>query len=117
VLTDYAASLRERGSIEVPEFDPSDGGVEARALLLLEKPGRMTAEVGSGKRSSSRFISRDNDDPTRGSHLQVHVRGSYTSKADSHLERDSMVELQEKSERVGITGRRSMRGGLDSLAD
>ena len=44
---------------EVPDFDPLDGGVEARALFLFEKPGRMTAgQSGSG------FISRDNDDPT-----------------------------------------------------
>ena len=40
---------------EVPDFDPLDGGVEARALFLFEKPGRMTAgQSGSG------FISRDN---------------------------------------------------------
>jgi len=63
-LTDYAATLRERGSIEVPEFDPLDGGIEARALFLFEKPGPMTATDGNGKRSGSRFISRNNDDPT-----------------------------------------------------
>jgi hypothetical protein len=55
-LTAYAAKLRSRGSVEVPDFDPLDGGVHARVLFLLEKPGPMAA--GSG------FISRNNDDPT-----------------------------------------------------
>jgi hypothetical protein len=63
-LTTYAARLRERGSVEVPEFDPLDGGVEAQALFLFEKPGPMTAERGGSKRSGSGFISRNNDDPT-----------------------------------------------------
>jgi hypothetical protein len=45
--------------VEVPEFDPLDGGVAAHALFLFEKPGPMTAQGGG-----SGFISRDNDDPT-----------------------------------------------------
>jgi len=58
-LTAYAAKLRQRGSIEVPEFDPFDGGIHAQALFLFEKPGPKTAnELGSG------FISRNNDDPS-----------------------------------------------------
>jgi hypothetical protein len=60
-LTDFAASLR-RPSVEVPDFDPLDGGMDASMLFLFEKPGPMTA-VG-GKRVGSGFISRDNDDPT-----------------------------------------------------
>ena len=44
------------GRGEVPDFDPLDGGVEARILFLFEKPGPVAA--GSG------FISRNNDDPT-----------------------------------------------------
>jgi hypothetical protein len=44
---------------------PLDGGVDARVLFLLEKPGPMTAEGSSfGGRSGSGFISRNNDDPT-----------------------------------------------------
>ena len=58
-LTFYAAKLRQRGSIEVPEFDPLDGGVNAKVLFLFEKPGPMTADAGG-----SGFISRNNDDPT-----------------------------------------------------
>jgi hypothetical protein len=61
-LAAYAAGLRESGSLEVPDFDPCDGGSGARVLFLFEKPGPMTAQ-GAGKGGSG-FISRDNDDPT-----------------------------------------------------
>ncbi len=61
-LTAFAAKLRERGSVEVPEFDPLDGGIDARALFLFEKPGPMTSE--RGRRTGSGFISRNNDDAT-----------------------------------------------------
>ena len=57
-LTAYAADLRARG--EVPDFDPLDGGCNARVLFLFEKPGPKTSETGGG----SGFISRNNDDPT-----------------------------------------------------
>jgi hypothetical protein len=58
-LTVYVGQLRAMGLGEVPDFDPFDGGVNARVLFLLEKPGPMTAaEGGSG------FISRNNNDPT-----------------------------------------------------
>src|SRR5258705_7617442 len=64
-LTAYAAKLRSSGSVEVPEFDPLDGGINARALFLFEKPGPMTVgENNTRKRSGSGFISRNNDDPT-----------------------------------------------------
>jgi hypothetical protein len=62
-LASYAKRLRRPG-VKVPDFDPLDGGVEARVLFLFEKPGPMTAEAGNGLRSGSGFISRDNDDPT-----------------------------------------------------
>lgn len=62
-LTDYAAYLRARFNIEVPDFDPLDGGVNARILFLKEKPGPMTSSGRTG-RVGSGFISRDNDDPT-----------------------------------------------------
>ena len=61
-LTEFAARLRRRGIGEVPEFDPLDGGINARVLFLFEKPGPMTSE--SGKRVGSGFISRNNNDPT-----------------------------------------------------
>jgi hypothetical protein len=59
-LTQFAAALRERGMGIVPDFDPLDGGVDARILFLFEKPGPMTSE----DRGGSGFISRNNDDPT-----------------------------------------------------
>jgi hypothetical protein len=62
-LKTFAESLRRPG-LEVPDFDPADGGVKAQALFLFEKPGPMTVTGGSGKRTGSGFISRDNDDPT-----------------------------------------------------
>jgi len=62
-LTAYAAQLRNRPLVEVPDFDPLDGGVDARVLFLFEKPGPMTAS-GPGQKQGSGFISRNNDDPT-----------------------------------------------------
>ena len=59
-LTEYVEGLRKQGKGEVPDFDPMDGGLNARALFLFEKPGKKTSESGGG----SGFISRNNDDPT-----------------------------------------------------
>jgi Uracil DNA glycosylase superfamily len=55
-LAAYVAELRHHGFPQVPDFDPLDGGVEARTLFLFEKPGPMAVKSG--------FISRNNDDPT-----------------------------------------------------
>ena len=57
-LTEYLAVIKkERGpAYEMPHFDPCDGGINARALFLLEAPGP--------KAVSSTFISRNNPDPT-----------------------------------------------------
>lgn len=65
-LTVYTAKLRrDRASVEVPDFDPLDGGIDARVLFLFEKPGPMTAASGKRtKRTGSGFISRNNDDAT-----------------------------------------------------
>ena len=57
-LAAYAEALRGEG--EVPDVDPLDGGVGARLLLLLEKPGPKTSPA----RGGSGFVSADNDDPT-----------------------------------------------------
>ena len=56
-LQDHLASVKARsGRDRMPHFDPCDGGVNARALFLLEAPGPQA--VGSA------FISRNNPDPT-----------------------------------------------------
>jgi hypothetical protein len=62
-LKTFAEKLRRPG-VEVPDFDPLDGGVHAQVLFLFEKPGPMTADRGRRRCLGSGFISRDNDDPT-----------------------------------------------------
>lgn len=54
-LTRWVELLRTEG-LEVPDFDPEDGGVHARALFLLESPGPRAVQT--------RFVSRDNPDPS-----------------------------------------------------
>jgi len=74
-LAAYAAGLRTGPGIEVPDFDPLDGGVGARILFLLEKPGPMTAPSRPGRKGSG-FISRDNDDATaEAMHRFMHSAG------------------------------------------
>ncbi len=57
-LSVLVAQIRADRAVEdqVPDFDPADGGIEARVLLLLEAPGRKALQTG--------FVSRDNPDPT-----------------------------------------------------
>jgi uracil-DNA glycosylase len=57
-LNGFVAALRSRKGpgYEIPFFDPFDGGVAARALLLMEAPGRRAVVSG--------FVSRDNPDET-----------------------------------------------------
>ena len=57
-LTDYLASLRDAlgDQYHIPNFDPCDGGIHARALFLLEAPGP--------KAKASGFVSSNNPDPT-----------------------------------------------------
>ncbi len=57
-LTDYIVSMRQARGREyhIPNFDPCDGGIHARALFLLEAPGPKAVRSG--------FVSRDNPDPT-----------------------------------------------------
>jgi uracil-DNA glycosylase len=56
-LVEYLEAIRlEQLGLELPCFDPCDGGICARALFLLEAPGPKA--VGSA------FISRNNPDQT-----------------------------------------------------
>ena len=57
-LAAYVETLRAQNRGQVPDFDPLDGGVDARLLLLLEKPGPRAPGAGAG------FVSRDNPTPT-----------------------------------------------------
>ncbi|RYD85228.1 MAG: uracil-DNA glycosylase [Verrucomicrobiaceae bacterium] len=63
-LNSYVQHLRKRLGIEIPDFDPLDGGLHARALFLFEKPGPMTAAGPDQDGKGSGFISRNNDDPS-----------------------------------------------------
>ena len=55
-LARFAGQLRAETGKPVPDADPLDGGVEARLLLLLERPAAAVRRVG--------FVSRDNATPT-----------------------------------------------------
>ena len=57
-LTDYVAALRANlgEQYHIPNFDPCDGGIQARALFLLEAPGPRAKASG--------FVSSNNPDPT-----------------------------------------------------
>ncbi|SEL48959.1 Uracil DNA glycosylase superfamily protein [Roseivivax marinus] len=58
-LTRYARSL-ERPGVSVPDFDPCDGGVGARLLFVMEKPGPVVfGQGGAG------FVTRDDPSPTQ----------------------------------------------------
>jgi uracil-DNA glycosylase len=61
-LSDYLAAVRSALGSEypIPNFDPFDGGVNARILFLLEAPGPKAA----GTKISSGFVSSNNPDPT-----------------------------------------------------
>ena len=59
-LQDYVNKLRQAyPDVQVPDFDPLDGGVNAQVLFLFQKAGKQTVgPTGSG------FISRNNNDDT-----------------------------------------------------
>lgn len=59
-LTDFVRDLRNIENAEIPYFDPLDGGIKAKYLFLLEKPGKMALESEGG----SGFVSRNNNDET-----------------------------------------------------
>ncbi len=52
----FADRLRRETGRPIPDADPCDGGVEARLLLLLERPPPVIQQAG--------FVSRDNATPT-----------------------------------------------------
>lgn len=74
-LVKFREQLIETAPTHVPHFDPLDGGVQARCLLLLDSPGRRSADSGSTTVVGTGFVSRDNPDPTadnlRAATLQV----------------------------------------------
>lgn len=59
----------------VPYFDPCDGGVDARVLVLMEAPGKNAVKTG--------FVSQDNPDPT--------ARNLFNILFDAGMPRSRMV--------------------------
>jgi len=57
-LTDMVIKMRKekRPDYFIPNFDPCDGGINSRVLILMEAPGP--------KAMASGFVSRNNPDPT-----------------------------------------------------
>jgi hypothetical protein len=74
-LAGLISTWRARG-LDVPNIDPNDGGVFARALFLLESPGPRA--VGTG------FISRDNPDPSA-RNMTAALAGAGFTRADTVL--------------------------------
>ena len=74
-LNRLVARLRaEHG--RVPDFDPSDGGIDARLLVLLESPGPRIGRTG--------FVSRDNPTGTAGN-LRRFLDRAAIARADTLL--------------------------------
>ncbi len=60
-LRGFVEDMRvEKRGLDVPDFDPLDGGVEARCLFLFEAAGGKT--IPGGKTKGSGFASRNNND-------------------------------------------------------
>ncbi len=66
-LTSFVEGLRQRkgSGYEIPYFDPHDGGINAKALFLMEATG--------GNAVRSGFVSRNNLDETA-KHLRLMTR-------------------------------------------
>ena len=61
ILKNYVEKLRKTNPQSyTPNFDPNDGGINAKILFLFEKPGRKTDPSYGG----SGYISLDNKDET-----------------------------------------------------
>lgn len=60
-LVEHVGWIRGECGVErVPDFDPTEAGIHARILLLLEAPGGKATR----ERGGSGFVSPDNDDGT-----------------------------------------------------
>jgi uracil-DNA glycosylase len=60
-LTEHVEEIRSaRGRDRVPDFDPTEAGIRARLLVVLEAPGAKATR----ERGGSGFVSPDNDDGT-----------------------------------------------------
>ena len=67
-LADFVDKLRDRG-LAVPDLDPNDGGINARAMFPLESPGP--------KAVTSRYVSSDNPDPSAANMKRLCVEAGF----------------------------------------
>lgn len=74
-LNDFRARLQLASASDIPNFDPFDGGVGARLLILLETPGPSRAEC------RRRFVSIDNPTGTA-KNLRQALAGAGISRED-----------------------------------
>ena len=79
-LKRYVDSLRDLHPTNfTPYFDPNDAGINAKILLLFEKPGRMTDPSNGG----SGFISQDNNDES--------ARATKKFLSDAKIDRSEII--------------------------
>ena len=76
-LTAYVETLREHrgGDESIPYFDPTDAGIGARVLVLLEAPGPKAS-------NDSGFVSADNDDATAANMWHLYRDAGYDRSHD-----------------------------------
>ncbi|WP_181147635.1 uracil-DNA glycosylase [Ensifer aridi] len=115
-LIAFCERLEKDGLGEVPRFDPLDGGVKARVLYLLEKPGPKTSPAG---KAGSGFISRDNDDPSAAHSFEFHLQ-SGLPRSDSLLWNvipwwDGQIAFTNAHRRLGIERLHEMLALLNRL--
>jgi len=76
---------KERGpDCHIPYFDPCDGGIHARILILMEAPGPKAIGPNTG---GSGFVSRNNADPTASNLCKIchYVFGDVRSTIGSQI--------------------------------
>lgn len=115
-LRAFRKRLELDGIGEVPSFDPLDGGVNARVLFLLEKPGPKTSRKG---RDGSGFISRDNDDQSA-AHSFVFHQQSGIDRRDTILWNiipwwDGAIKFTRSQEQLGLERARELLSLLPRL--
>ncbi len=78
-LTEHVERLRDaRGADRVPYFDPTEAGVRAPILLLLEAPGAKATR----ERGGSGFVSPDNNDGTAQNMWELLREAGYDRRRD-----------------------------------
>jgi hypothetical protein len=105
-LNDYRDRLRQMSGRDIPNFDPFDGGVSARLLILLETPGPSAVTC------DRRFVSIDNPTGT--------AKNLRNALADAGIPRHEIIAWNtvpwiRLTKKPVTVGERS--DGIDGLAD